>query len=293
MDLIEIPYQLDAGVESKPMGRTSMAGWQLEWQAHCDDLATEFRAIQVREDTTDRLVSWPVQPAKSGNAMRAEVLQGDFAWNPRAGNGQGAEIPGGWRAEAVGPEELQGDHAVRYEWSTMLDSEYAADPRMPDGNRIWQVIFQWHQGDNDQGGAPPVALTIVGDDIHLHVETVRNGASVEVGQWPLATVNRGAWHDFIAEITWHRTDGTIKIWHDGQPITFNPAPSPANPGTKFPPSATSTLTNLTTLFPPKSGSTDQPSVYLKAGLYRRAVNATPVQTFVVYHDEMRRYEWSP
>jgi hypothetical protein len=56
-----------------------MAAWQLQWQAPCDDLANEFRAIQVHKDTIDRLLSWPVQPAKSGNAMRAEVLQGDFA----------------------------------------------------------------------------------------------------------------------------------------------------------------------------------------------------------------------
>jgi len=80
--------------------------------------------------------------------MRAEVLQGDVAWNPRANNGQGAEIPGGWRAEAVGPEELQGNHAVRYEWSTMLDLNYAADPGWLMGKGIWQVIFQWHQGNN-------------------------------------------------------------------------------------------------------------------------------------------------
>ena len=107
-----------------------MAGWQLKWHAHCDNLTTDFRAIQVRKDTTDRLVSWPVKPAKSGNAMRAEVLQGDFAWNPKANNGHGAEIAGGWRAEAVGPAELQANHAVRYEWSTMLGPNYAADPRL-------------------------------------------------------------------------------------------------------------------------------------------------------------------
>jgi hypothetical protein len=175
----------------------------------------------------------------------------------------------------------------------MLDPSYAADPRLKNGSQTWQAIFQWHQGDNDRGGSPPVAFILVGDYIYLDVETVKSGASVQVGQWPLATLNRGAWHDFAAEIKWHRTDGTIKVWHNGQPITFNPAPSQANPGTSFPPSATTTLTGLTTLFPPKSGSTTPSSVYLKAGLYRRAANTTPAQMFVLYHDELGRYEWVP
>ena len=268
-----------------------MAAWQLQWQAPCDDLANEFRAIQVHKDTTDRLLSWPVQPAKSGNAMRAEVLQGDFAWNPHANGGAGAQIAGGWRAEAVGPEETQSNQAVRYEWSTMLDPNYAADPRLANGSRTWQVIFQWHQGDNDQGGSPPVALIIVGDHIYLDVETVQGSASVQVGQWPLAALDRGTWHNFAAEIKWHPTDGTIKVWHNGQPITFDPVPSQATPGASFPSQATDTLTGLTTLFPPQAGSPDPSSVYLKAGLYRRAANTTPAQTFVLYHDDIRRYEW--
>ncbi|MEJ2865343.1 heparin lyase I family protein [Actinomycetospora flava] len=280
-------------MNARVMGDAFVAGWQIKWQAHCDDLVVDFESVQVRKDTTDRLLSWPVRPAKSGNALRAEVLQDDVAWNPDANMGKGADIAGGWRAEAVGPTENQSNHSVRYEWSTLLDPSYAVDPRLADGTRTWQVIFQWHQGDKDQGGSPPVAFIIAGDHIYLDVHTVKSGASVQVGQWPLATLDRGTWHDFAAEIKWHRTDGTIKLWHNGQAVTFAPVASPASPGTMFPSSATDTLANLTTLFPPKAGSSRPSSVYLKVGLYRRAANTTPSQTFVVYHDEICRYEWAP
>jgi hypothetical protein len=262
--------------------------WTASWQAPCNDPAAEFRAIQVSRNTTDRLISFPVQPAKVGNAMRVEVLQGDCAWNPAANGGQGAQIPGGWRAEAVGPEEHQSDQPVRYEWSTMFDMNYAQNPVGSDGHRIWQVVFQFHQGDNDQGGSPPVAFIIVNDKVYLDAETVQSGASVQVGQWPIADLNRGTWHDFAAEIKWHPTDGTIKVWYDGQPVTFDPVPSQANPGSNFPQHSTDTLTGLTTLFPPQQNSPDPSSVYMKAGLYRKPINSNPSQTFVLYHDEIKR-----
>lgn len=103
-------------------------------------------------------------------------------------------------------------------------------------------------------------------------------------------LDRGAWHDFAAEIKWHRSDGTIKFWHNGTPITFNPVPSPANDGAPYPSQATDTLTQLETLFPPKDGSQRSPSVYLKAGLYRRPAATTPGHSFVLYHDEISRSE---
>lgn len=156
--------------------------WKRTWYAPCDDPDTEFRALQVPKDTADRLVSWPVRPVKSRNAMRIEVLQEDWAWNPAANGGAGARIEGGWRAEGVGPEETQSDRAVRYKWATMLDVDYASDPRVADGDQTWQVVFQWHQGASDQGQSPPVALTIVGDHIHLDIHVVKQQSSVRVGQ---------------------------------------------------------------------------------------------------------------
>jgi hypothetical protein len=167
----------------------------------------------------------------------------------------------------------------------MLDPNYAADPRLANGSRTWQVIFQWHQGDNDQGGSPPVALIIVGDHIYLDVETVQGSASVQVGQWPLAALDCGTRHDFAAEIKWHPTDGTIKVWHNGRPITFDPVPSQATPGASLPSQATDTVTGLTTLFPPQAG----PFQGLPQGWsLRRAANATLHRTSSY---DIRRYEW--
>src|SRR5215211_4877350 len=125
--------------------------WHQTWYAPCNDISTpgkEFVLLQVPKGTLDRLTSSPVQPPKNGNAMRVEVRDGDFAWNPYANGGQGAIIPGGWRAEAVGPSESQMDRPVSYGWSTLLDTSYAKDPRIDDtmdpnnGKPIFQVIFQ-------------------------------------------------------------------------------------------------------------------------------------------------------
>ena len=74
----------------------------------------------------------------------------------------------------------------------MLDPNYADDPRLANGSRTWQVIFQWHQGDNDQGGSPPVALIIVGDHIYLDVETVQ--------VVPLFRLGSGRWPPWIAAL---------------------------------------------------------------------------------------------
>jgi hypothetical protein len=254
----------------------------------------------VPKGTTDRLQGVPVQPAKNGNAMRVEVRHGDIAWNPHANNGNGAPIPGGWRAEALGPTEPEGARPLRYQWSTMLDPGYVSNPRVDDptdpnnGKPIWQVIFQWHQGDTDRGSSPPVAFTILRDnillDVHRH-DPANEARSIQVGQWAVANLERGLWHDFTAEIRWHPTDGSIKVWHNGQPVTFAPQVPPNDPGQpQYPPQPTDTLTGLGTLFPPQTGSSKPSSAYMKAGLYRKGVNTTPAGPFILYHDELFRYE---
>jgi hypothetical protein len=284
--------------------------WHRTWYAPCNDVThkgVEFVRFEVPQNTTDRLMSYPVQPAKSGNAMRVEVRPGDWGWNPDANNGQGAVIPGGWRAEAQGPTELQADQAVGYSWSTMLDPTYVTDPRVNDavdpnnGKSIWQVITQWHQSDSDRGSSPPVAFIIVGNNILLDVhryDPANENYSIQVGQWPVATLNRGAWHDFEAEIRWHPTDGTIKITHNGSPVMFSPQVPPDAPNEPlYPTQTTENLTGLGTLFPPKTGSMAPPSAYFKIGLYRKAVTTNPPGPFILYHDEISRYErgfrWGP
>lgn len=271
--------------------------WFRNWYAPCNDVTTpgkEFVWAQVPKGTVDRLTSSPVQPAKDGNAMRVEVRPGDMAWNPYANK----EIPGGWRAEAVGPTEFQDVRPWRYLWSTRLDPTYVNDPRINDpndpnnGKPIWQVVFQWHQGETDRGSSPPIEFIIVGNTIMLSVNRHNPAdelASVQVGQWPVANLDRGAWHDFQAEIRWHQTDGYIKVWHDGAPVTFSPQVQPGNQP-PYPSQPTTTLTGLGTLFPAKTGSALSPSTYLKVGLYRKAVATNPPGPFILYHDEISRYE---
>jgi hypothetical protein len=170
----------------------------------------------------------------------------------------------------------------------MLDPKYVNDPRIAAGKdagkRTWQVITQWHHGKYEQGVIPPIAFTIVGDNIFLHLSK----HNIEVGQWPIATLDRGTWHDFRAEIRWHLTDGSIKVWHNGQRQTFQPQPQPGGQP-PYPPNATDTLTHLETLFPPTPGSTVAPSAYLKAGLYRRGDATKPPGPYIIYHDEFSRY----
>jgi Polysaccharide lyase len=273
--------------------------WYSTWYAPCNDVTTpgkEFSSIQVRKGTSDRLISTSVQPPKLGNAMRVEVKSGDVAVNPY----NGLDIASGWRAEAVGPfeDEDQGFRNIRYTWSTKLDPAYVADPRDANGQRIWQVIFQWHQRDvivrtdggrdGDCGGPPPIAFTIVGDyimlDFHKH-DPADDAKSIKVGEWPIAPLDRCNWHDFTAEIRWHRTQGSIKVWHNGSRVTFNPYGP-----TAYPPQPTITLTGLETLFPPLSTSTKPPTAYMKVGLYRKGVDSNPPGPFILYHDEVTRWE---
>lgn len=275
-----------------PGGNGNGGGWQRTWYAPCSNLG-EFTSIEVPQGTTDRLRIDSPQPARSGTALRAEVRDGDIAWNPNANNGQGAEIPGGWRAEAIGPFESQTDKPVRYEWSTMLAPDYVADPRTGDGNPTWQVITQWHQGDNDKGGPPPIAFIIVGEQILLdlqHWDPNDDQRSIQVGQWPVADVQRGQWHQFRAEIRWDVAEGTLALWHNGEQVYFDPQFPQDNPGPQYPTSRTALLTGLATLFEHKAGEAGESQSYLKTGIYRKGEATTPEGPFVLFHDEFSRWE---
>jgi hypothetical protein len=201
--------------------------WMRTCYFPCDTL-TEWRAIQVPKSTTHRLTIGPTPGGRTGNAMRVEVRDGDIAWNPKANGGAGAPIPGGWRAEVVGPEEHEARLPVRYRWSTLFDASFPLRPVSTQqgdaqiGKEVWQVITQWHQGDNDQGGPPPVAFIIVNDEIRLHVhrpDPTNPANSIEVGQWTVAPgLDRGTWHDLQVEIVWSTSAGSIQVWHNGQPV---------------------------------------------------------------------------
>ncbi|MEU0883352.1 polysaccharide lyase [Lentzea sp. NPDC005914] len=241
-------------------------GWQQTWSAPGNNLS-EWRSLQMPADPPARVrIASPPTP-KSGTALRAEVRDGDVAVNSA-----GMPIPGGWRAEAVGPQEVSSQQSVRYEWSTLLDASYPVNPIGADGRPIWQVITQWHQGDGDVGGPPPIALIIVGDEIRLHLHSSDRAdpnRSVEVGQYPVATLARGTWHDFRLEVRWALTGGYVKVWHDGQVVAD--------------------VQNVQTLFPARANAAVAGTAYLKMGLYRKA---SPVGSgpFILYHDEVRRLQ---
>jgi hypothetical protein len=210
----------------------------------------------------------------------------------------GHEVDKGWRSEAVGVYESAGQIPIRYEWSTMLDPSYPRDPHVvvgggAPGPPAWQVITQWHQGDHDRGGSPPIAITIVGDeimlDLHRH-DPAAAAASIQRGQWKLANVDRGNWHQFTAEIVWDIGHGSIRLWHNGVPVVFSPQYPPSSPGEpQFPQQATELLTGLETLFPAQQAG-GSPEAYLKAGIYRKAAPTDPPGPYVVHHDEFARYE---
>jgi hypothetical protein len=254
-----VPHRHPLAVGAAPADAAQEC-YQPAWAAPGESLS-EWNSIQVKAGTTDRLMIVPAPLGKSPHAVRAEVRDGDVAVNPY--NGQ--PIAGGWRAEGVGPVESQSDQTVRYTWSTMLDPAYPVNPVGSDGKPIWQVITQWHQGDNDQGASPPVAFIIVGEQIRLHLN---RPDGTEVGQYPVAPLDRGTWHDFQMDIRWALTGGSIKIWHNG--ILVQDLPS------------------VQTLFPQRQNPSLPGTAYLKMGLYRKAVTTPTSGKFVLYHDEVRR-----
>jgi hypothetical protein len=132
------------------------------------------------------------------------------------------------------------------------------------------VITQWHQ-DTDNGSAP-VALIMVGDKIWLHLhkyDPANPNVPTEIGQYPVAPLSPGTWHDFRLEVRWALTGGYVKIWHNGQP-----GPD---------------VQNIPTLYPSGSDPAVPGSVYLKMGLYRKA-SAVGAGPFVLYHEEVRRLQ---
>jgi hypothetical protein len=216
--------------------------------------------------------------------MRVEVRDGDVAWNPHANGGAGGPIAGGWRAEVVGPEEVASSTWLRYQWWTLFDASYPVNPVVTapggeQGKPIWQVVTQWHQGDNDTGSSPPVALIVVKDSVALHLN--RHDGS-EVGVWPIAPLARGTWHRFRLDVRWHLTDGMIRMWHNGVRVQFPRGGQ-----------STTVLTGLETLFPAQPGSSHAPTTYLKMGLYRKAAPDNAPAPFIVYHDDATRYRYRP
>lgn len=275
----------------------------------CEDLThgKEFVRIEVPKDHADRLkIENPpvLLSPDAGRALRAEVRDGDQAWNPDANDGQGALIEGGWRAEAQGETETQRETPVRYDWATLLPEGYPVDPQGPDspGDPPWQVIFQWHQSDTDRGGPPPVGFTVKWGNICLDLNTWdpdNEKASIHIGTWVVGPAKTGVWHRFRAEIIWHLDKGSVKVWHNDEVVTFGDpltaGPAVGEVSADRPPDA---LTGLPTLFPAKpleqgEAPLPAPSVYLKVGLYREAVSTNPPGPYVLYHDEIHRCVLNP
>jgi hypothetical protein len=231
--------------------------YQSSWAAPGESLS-EWSSVQVPAGTTDRLSIVPAPLGNSPHALRADVRNGDVAVNPA-----GQPIAGGWRAEGVGPtEQSQPSRTVRYTWSTMLDPAYPVNPVGSDGKAIWQVITQWHQGDNDQGASPPVAFIIENDQIKLHLTRPDGTDAAKYVVAPQLT--RGAWHRFQMDVRWGLS-GSIAVWHNGDPVV---PPTPAQ-----------------TLFPQLNSSQPGTAIF-KMGLYRKAAPVTG--QFVVYHDDVVR-----
>jgi hypothetical protein len=237
--------------------------WLVTWQAPGES-TNEWRSVQ--SVAPDRFQSVSAPPGGIGRAFRAEVRNDDL-------------VKDGWRAEGVGPEESASDRVVSYEWATWFPPDYPVDD--PGAGHIWQVITQWHQQDGAEstGTSPPIAFIVHGEDIRLHLHRVdpsNLGTSLEVGQYPVATVDRETWHRFRMEVRWALKGGSIKLWHGGNLV---PLPLPGD---------------LQTLFPLRSQLQVAGTTYFKMGLYRDRVTTPPtVPPFVIYHDEIRRAEAEP
>ncbi|GLY03945.1 polysaccharide lyase [Actinoplanes sp. NBRC 101535] len=235
--------------------------YQPSWSAPGESLS-EWNTVQVPAGTTDRLTIVPAPQGNSPHALRAEVRDGDVAVNPA--NGQ--PIAGGWRAEGVRTvAETASNQTVRYEWSTMLDPTYPQNPVGTDGKPIWQVITQWHQGDNDQGSSPPVAFIIESGQIVLHL-TRPDGT--DAAKHVLAPIARGTWHHFRMDVRWGLA-GSVTVWHNNTQVLASTAAQ--------------------TLFP-QLNSAQPGTAYMKMGLYRKPIALDPptTGTFAVFHDEVRR-----
>lgn len=194
-----------------------------------------------------------------GNTLRVEVRPGDVAHNSK---GNGTPVNPGWRAEVVNANIADRDgQKVRYSWASQIPSEVAPSP---EGPGVWQVLTQWHQGDNDGVVGPPqIECVVKGHAIHLHL----NSPTAAVN--PVADVRLvddwrdGQWHAFTMTVLWSTIDGYIDISVDG--------------------SHKATLKHQPTLHYAASG---QPgTVYPKMGIYR---SATGADTKLAYHDYFLR-----
>lgn len=238
-----------------------MGAWKSEGPRPCNVL-TEWENIQVPCYTDDRLqiVPDPVDPAN--NVLRAHAQNRDVAVNS-----EGAPIPGGWRAEVVGGDDDNSHPHVRYRWRTLFDHSYPA----VDGEEIWQVVAQWHQGDQDQGSSPPVAFGVDDDMLCLDIHDVTGQRM----RHHLVDLNRGHWHELTVDVWWTtvQAEGWVELRHPDL-------------------SAVRRFDNVQTLFPRQEDSSGEPlpgepSVYFKMGIYRKSV-CHPEDTFVVYHDDFER-----
>jgi hypothetical protein len=206
-----------------------------------------------------------------GRAFHVDVRDGDVAVNSR-----GQPIPGGWRAEGIGPTEAESSQVIRYEWNTRFDPQYPTNPVGTDGKPIWQVFAQWHQGDGEAGSFPPVAFIIENGGLWLDISKINPNdptTSIDLPNHRVADLDPGQWHHFRVDVKWSLTHGCIAVWHDDNLIPGVPR-------------------DIATLYPagtsaPKVG--EPGTVYLKMGLYRKPTTTGAAGTkFVLHHDEIKR-----
>jgi hypothetical protein len=116
---------------------------------------------------------------------------------------------------------------------------------------------------------PLIAFIVVGEEIRVHLHRVEPddlGTSVEVGQFPVASVDRGIRHHSRVEIRWALDGRAITVRHDDD--------------------APRTWDGIQTTFPLRSRPQVAGTAYLEMGRYRARIRAA--RPFVVHHDEIRR-----
>lgn len=208
----------------------------------CTELGAPTYSMQVEGDV--------VRQGKF--AARFEVRHGD----------EPAGICCGGRAEVSGETATRADEGDDrwYQWSTQFDPSFPAD-------KGWSVLSQWHA--YADGGSPPVAIGIRGDDrwgILLTKWRAPGEADPrQLEPWSTPIV-RGVWNDIKLHVKWSASDdvGFIELWLNGVPQEFTDAPC-----------AHQTQCAVRTLMPNGGG------VYFKQGYYR---DPSIVPTGVVYHD---------
>jgi hypothetical protein len=154
-------------------------------------------------------------PVRLGSyAARFEVRDGDKP----SRSGERAEI-----ALHYDGQEQEGD-SFFYSFAFQLPADWVQD------KPGFRIPLQWHGVNDDLGGRstyPPVALNFVPPDGRpngrgaggLWLEThggdllknaFKAGAAAEVLRSPVVT---GVWHDLILHVVWHRSNGSVTVWH--------------------------------------------------------------------------------